>query len=113
MSKLSKKYAAHQEHTKEIWLHPKKTLGLEHILLSTHEANIFNRKQDLYRQPDNILFDYRNHKIYNIEYKLHDGQRNKALKQLSDTRHVLERMFKGYEIISLYIHDNYKIERIL
>ena len=103
----------HDEHTKEMWLHPQKVLGLEDILLSTREANMFkpNTRSDLYHQPDNILFDYKNWKIYNVEYKC-NGNRAKAVQQLRETERVLRNMFRNYDVVNLYVSEDYKIEEI-
>ena len=113
MSKHDKMWNLHEKHTKEIALHPSKSLGLENILMSTAEANMFKpNTNDLYHQPDNILFDYNNWVIYNVEYKCHDTQKHKAVVQLHETARVLRTMFRNYDIVNLYVHDNYQIEEI-
>ena len=54
----------HNEHTRLISLKPG-LIGLSDIILSTNESNLF-KDGHLYRQPDNLMFDYKNKTIYNI-----------------------------------------------
>jgi len=116
MRDISRKYRLNQskqEHdarTHSIFLHPK-LIGLEDIIMSTDEVNMFKRDYNLFHQPDNLMFDYEHFRIYNIEYKL-NGNREKAIKQLRETRMYLRRMFRNYDIVNLYIHNNYKVEEI-
>lgn len=101
----------HNEHTKRLWMRPD-VIGLEDIIMSTNEVNMFKDNGDLYHQPDNIFFDYNHYKIYNCEYKGGSCQKTKAIKQLKETAQYLRMMFRNYDIVNLYIHDDYKFEEI-
>ena len=113
MSKHDRMKGKHDSHTNEIALHPNK-LDLEgKILMSTAEANIFQpRSYDLFHQPDDLLFDYANHIIYNVEYKCSNKQKHKAIKQLRETAGVLRTMFRNYDVVNLYVHNEYVKEVI-
>jgi len=101
----------HNEHTRIISLKPR-ILGLEDIALSTSEVNLFFDGK-IVSQPDNLMFDPRSKTIYNIEYKLHDGQhqRHHAHNQLSKANVLLKRIFEDYGIVNLYVHNDYKYKR--
>lgn len=103
----------HDKHTNKIALRPS-ILGLEDIVMSTGEANMFIRDSNysLYHQPDDLMFDHNNWVIYNVEYKCTNHQRSKAIKQLHETAQVLRTMFRNYDVVNLYVHDDYQIERI-
>jgi len=111
MIRKTKDEERHDEHTRIIGLKPK-ILGLEHITLSTEEVNLFYGGK-IVSQPDNLMFDPRSKRIYNIEYKLRHGEHQKhhAHNQLIKANVLLKRIFEDYEIINLYVHDDYKFER--
>jgi len=111
MTILKNSFEQHNAKVTSMWLQPK-LIGLEDIVGSVKEFNLFRTDGDLYRQPDNVMFDYKNKIIYNIEYKLHDHQRLKAIKQLHDSHNVLSKLFRSYDVVNLYIHDDYQIERV-
>lgn len=112
MNKHRKNKGTHDNHTSKIALRPS-IIGLEDIMMSTGEANMFkSNNYDLYHQPDNLMFDYKNLVIYNVEYKCTNNQRHKAVKQLHETGQVLRTMFRNYDVVNLYIHDDFQIERI-
>lgn len=100
----------HDARTTSMWIHPK-IIGLENIVGSAKEFNLFKDNGDLFHQPDNVFFDYNNKIIYNVEYKL-TNQRTKAIKQLQESATYLRRMFRTYNVVNLYVHKNYLIERI-
>ncbi len=106
MNKINK----HDEYTRLIQLNPKR-IGLENIILSLGEANLF-QKERIVSQPDNLLFDSQTNTLYNVEYKCHDNksQGHHAEYQLRRAESFLKRIFPTYRIVNLYIHDDYKIE---
>lgn len=108
---LQNKELLHNKRTNEFKLHPR-ILGLDDILMSTGEVNIYRQDYNLIRQPDNLMFDYNNKRLYNVEYKVNKGHRAKAIKQLRDSAVYLRMMFPQYKVVNLYINGNYKIEEI-
>lgn len=100
----------HDEHTRLISLKPG-IIGLEGIILSTSEANIFKNGR-VVSQPDNLLFDPSTHTVYNIEYKCHDNnsQARHAEYQLKRAERLMKEVFTDYRVVNLYVHDDYKIE---
>ena len=100
----------HDDVTRRIWHRPK-IIGLEDIVLSAREPNMLRDNGDIYHQPDNLLFDYKNRIIYDVEYKTRGG-RFKAYRQLKEQLTYLKMLFPDYKIISLYVHDDYKIETV-
>lgn len=111
---LKKKYGkykgTHDGHTQYMALKPT-IIGLENILMSTGEANIFRKDHDLYHQPDNLFFDPTTKTLYNVEYKS-TGNRSKAKKQLLECEEKLHYLFPEYKIENLYITGNYQIKKI-
>lgn len=101
----------HDTYTTKIFNTPS-IIGLEDIIMSTDEVNMFRTNStSLYHQPDNILFDYKHKVIYNVEYKTNNS-RKKAVQQLHDTSRYLRMMFRSYDVVNLYVHNNFKVERI-
>lgn len=101
---------SHDATTRLIALKPQ-LIGLDNIVLSTGEVHLFNKNGSLYHQPDNLMFDPSTRTLYNCEYKCGDAL-SKATHQLYETEEVLRKVFKGYEVVNLYIHGNYKVEEI-
>lgn len=86
-------------------------IGLENIILSTAEANIFvPGTEQLYRQPDGLFFDYIHKKVYNVEYKTNKNI-TKARLQLLESGVILKKLFPRFEVINLYVHGDYVVER--
>ena len=100
----------HNKHTQEIKQYPH-ILGLENIIMSTGEVLLFKPDGNIFRAPDNVLIDYNNRILYNVEYKCH-GCRSKANVQLKQSGEMLRLMFDQFEVVNLYVHDNYKLEVI-
>ncbi len=111
MKGKNKKEGIHDSFTKRISLHPS-VIGLEGIVLSTGEAFILDKNENIISAPDDLLFDPYNLRVYSIEYKCHKRNDHKAQQQLHKRYPYLETLFPEYEVISLYIHDNYEVERI-
>jgi len=101
----------HDQHTHSIMFKPG-LIGLDGIVLSTDEVNLFDERGVLKRQPDNLLFDPSTHTLYQVEYKCNDTNSNAhhAVYQLKDANDRLRRVFPSYRVVNLYVHDNYKIE---
>ena len=100
--------------TVNIIRHNPKIIGLDGIILATSEVNFFNTAtgKGLYHQTDSLCFDPATKKLYNIEYKCGNKHKDKAIKQLTDERPMLEYCFPQYEIINLYIHEDFQKEEI-
>lgn len=110
---MSRAESRHDEKTRLLSLRPS-IIGLDGIILSTSEANLLTPSGALYHQPDGLMFDPSTGILYNIEYKCSDrsNNRHKAKKQLTECEEVLKRVFPSYNIINLYIHDNYELEEV-
>lgn len=89
-------------------------VGLDNVVLSTEESHILLPSGDLLGEPDNLLFDPSTHKLYHVEYKCNNSnkQADKARRQLKRNSPVLQAMFGDWEVIDLYIHGDYVVERI-
>lgn len=102
----------HDDHVRIIGLKPG-LIGLSNIVLSCSENNVFNEDR-LFRQPDNLLFNYKTKTIYNIEYKCNNmpSRRNHAIDQLKTSEQKLHNIFYGWRTVNLYISEDYKVEKI-
>ena len=107
---LNDKMEEHNEQTRLISLKPE-LIGIHGIILGTGEANLFRKNGSLYHQPDNLLFDPTTQTLYNIEYKLHN-QESKAKTQLRECSRMLTGIFPSYDIINLYVSEDFKVKRI-
>lgn len=108
---VDKQRSIHDRHTNTIAYKPG-IIGLDGIVLSTAEAHMFNKKGGLYHEPDGLAFDPSTRTLYNIEYKCGTSGYNKAVVQLLETSKELRKMFPNYDVVNLYVHENYKVERI-
>lgn len=106
---ITKEMSLHDIKVSEMKKKPK-VIGLDNIVLSTGEVILFDNHQ-IRREPDGLMFDPYTHRLYNIEYKCGKNL-DKAKYQLSDSRRMLRDIFPGWEVINLYIHEDYKIERL-
>ena len=88
-------------------------IGLDGIALSTGESILF-KKDRLVREPDCLMFDPFTHTLYNIEYKCTHSSNNKnhAKHQLNSCSSYLHKIFPKWDIINLYISQNYRVEMI-
>ncbi len=94
----------HDKETKRHSINPRIT-SIDDCLLSTGEANIFKTPSGIiYRQPDNLYF-CEGHKLIVDEYKNTTRQEYKAMKQISDYKETLTRIFPNWEVITRYVHD--------
>jgi hypothetical protein len=104
-----------------------KLVGLDGIIMSTGEVNLFdekkvplknNRIQTFYTivtQPDAMMFDPSTKTIYHFEKKCHDTniQYNHAKYQLEKRQRIIqEQLFPDWRSVKLYMHDGYEIEKI-
>lgn len=89
-------------------------IGLDGIILSTAEANIFDDYNFLFQQPDGLMFDPSTKTLYQWEYKCHSthSQDNHALSQLRKRYDVLKNIFVEWDVVKVYVHDNYIVEYI-
>lgn len=104
--------SCHDEHIESIAKTPS-IIGLDGIVLATGEVNIFNKNGTVLGAPDGLMFDPSTKILYQLEYKCHDkpSQRDKAVHQLRRNGRILDLMF-SYDIVHLYVHDDYEVERI-
>jgi len=86
-------------------------IGLEGVVLSSGETNIFDYEGRLIGKPDGVFFDTRGD-WYAMEYKTSDAQRVKAMKQLMRT----QEHFKKYNITDdlqpMYVYGDYVVVRL-
>lgn len=108
MNLMGKKEGIHDEHCRQMALKPG-IIGLDNIVLSTSESHLFY-KGSLLGEPDGLMFDPTTHTLYNVEYKCH-GYNDKARSQLWKTKNRLKTMFNDWNIVNLYVHDDYRVER--
>ena len=101
----------HDEHTRIISLKPQ-IIGLENIVLCTGEANLFNNKGMMVRQPDNLAFDSSTKTLYNIEYKCHYSEIRDihATYQVSECKKYLKDIFPEWHIKNILVYDNFKAD---
>lgn len=104
----------HDKQVRTMIVRPQEFLGIEGIIMSTCESTLFNRNRRISGQPDALVFDPSTRTLYNIEYKSYDNrkQRRRAEDQLNKSKYFLNKIFKEYRIINLYVHDNFEIEAI-
>jgi hypothetical protein len=107
---INKAEQRHNDAITQIWQKPK-IIGLENIVLTAKESNMFHDDGNLYHQPDGLCFDAENRVIYNVEYKL-NKKRGKAITQLQEQAQWLRRIFPSYEVVNLYVHNNFNVEEI-
>ena len=88
-------------------------IGLDGIALSTGESILF-KKDRLVREPDGLCYDSSTHTLYNIEYKCTHTQNNKrhAKQQLNSCENYLKNIFPDWNIVNLYVYQNYQVEII-
>ena len=103
--------ANHNKHTHTIMNNPRAFFDLGELVLSCDETNLF-KNDTLKSQPDNLIFDSANHKLYNIEYKGSSRQRNHAVYQLRARYNLLSQVFPEWDIKNLYVHSDYRMEEI-
>lgn len=89
-------------------------IGLERIVLTTGEAHIIADNGDSLGEPDGLAFDPSTGTLYNIEYKCSNtcSQKRKAYKQLRRNGVILQSMFGAWNVVNLYVHDDYEVERL-
>ncbi|RLD79751.1 MAG: hypothetical protein DRJ15_08745 [Bacteroidetes bacterium] len=106
-----KQKSVHDERTRILSLKPQ-IIGLENILASTGEVNLFGARGTITSQPDTLHFDASTQTLYLTEYKTHHTKSNShhAKYQLNKSYNVLKRVFPDWNIKKLYITDNYKVE---
>lgn len=100
----------HTEHIERIRRNPK-ILRLDNIVISTGEAAMFVDGK-LYHEADNLLFDPTTKVLYNVEYKCSNHHKDRAMLQLMEEEEVLHHVFPAYKIISLYAHEDYKVQKV-
>ena len=89
-------------------------IGLDGVVLSSKESNLLGKNERITGQPDGLMFDPHTQTLYHIEYKCNhtDGQRLKAMNQLQRDGYRLKSIFPEWDIIQLYVSEQYKVERI-
>lgn len=87
-------------------------IGLDGIVLSTAEAHLFNKRGDMFREPDGLAFDPSTKTLYNIEYKTNNYNPYKAYEQLRSSGHKLKQIFEDWTIRNLYVCENYKVKEL-
>ena len=103
----------HDEKARQMSLKPH-LIGLDKIVLTTGEAHILAGNGDLQGEPDGLAFDPSTGTLYNIEYKCNNtgSQEKKAHYQLKRNGVILQSMFGAWNVVNLYVHGDYKVERI-
>ena len=102
------------DHDERVWVinaNPQ-VVGLDGIVLSAKEPRLFRKDHTLYHQPDSLCFDPSTHTLYNIEYKASTNHRRRAMKQLTESETTLKRMFGDWNVVNLYVHGDYEVERV-
>jgi hypothetical protein len=100
----------HDKHIERYKNNPQ-DLGLENIVLSADEVNIFLPNGDgLIAQPDNMFIDKYGH-LTIVEYKGGSGRRQRAITQLYNAADVIRKLYR-LDADLLYVHGDDRKEYI-
>ena len=85
-------------------------VGIDDVVLSAKEVNLFDYTGRLIGQPDVLIMDRDRH-WHLIEYQCTSNHRDRALKQLSRGKEHLF-IYGIQNISSYYVFGNYEVENI-